>query len=72
MKTQAIRLADVFVIGPLMMWGGMQLRGKHPRRGNLLALLGAGTVVYNGRNWWLKRRRLSKSGGSRPPVARAS
>lgn len=71
MKPQVVRLADVFAIGPLMVWGGMKLRKEHPRRGNLLALLGAATVLYNGSNY-LKKRRLSSTGGSRPPGARSS
>ena len=56
MKPQSVRLADVFVIGPLMWWGGMQLRDEYPTQGSLLALLGVGTVIYNGRNWWLKQQ----------------
>jgi len=27
-KTQAIRLLDVFFIGPLMIWGGLRLRHR--------------------------------------------
>jgi hypothetical protein len=50
-KAQQIRLADVFIIGPLMVWGGMQLRDQYPAGGNALALLGVGTVWYNGRNY---------------------
>ncbi len=56
-KTQEIRLADVFVIGPLMVWGGMKTRGKNPRLGNMLALMGAATVLYNGRNYLRLRRK---------------
>jgi len=47
-KAQWIRVADVFLIGPLMIWGGA-------RAGGLLGLtlggLGAATIVFNGRNW---------------------
>lgn len=61
-KTQAIRLADVFFIGPVMIYGGEKLR----RRGDsilglTLSLLGAATVVYNGNNW-LKQRRIDQGG----------
>jgi hypothetical protein len=56
MKTQTIRVADVLVIGPLMVWAGLKLRAEHPVAGSALALMGAGTVVYNGRNW-LKHRK---------------
>lgn len=51
MKPQAVRLADVFIIGPLMLWGGLKLREDYPTAGPLLAFLGAATVFYNGRNW---------------------
>ena len=52
MKPQSVRIADVFVIGPLMMWGGMRLRDEYPAPGSFLAVLGAATVVYNARNWF--------------------
>lgn len=47
-KTQAIRLLDVFLIGPLMLWGGLRLRGVG---GYTLAAFGVATVLYNGRNF---------------------
>lgn len=48
MKAQWVRLADVFFIGPLMIWGGLKIKGVG---GYTLAALGAGTIVYNGRNY---------------------
>lgn len=51
-KAQWIRLADVLVIGPLMIWGGVALhRNAHPLAGALLGIFGAGTVVLNGYNF---------------------
>jgi hypothetical protein len=50
-KTQNIRIADVVFIGPLMIWGGLQLRDAHPVRGTALALLGVSTILYNARNY---------------------
>jgi hypothetical protein len=47
-KTQTIRLLDVFFIGPLMIWGGLRLRGVG---GYTLAALGLATIGYNGRNY---------------------
>jgi hypothetical protein len=47
-KAQWVRLADVFFIGPLMIWGGLKIKGVG---GYTLAALGAGTIVYNGRNY---------------------
>jgi len=52
-KTQQVRIADVVFIGPLMIWGGLQLRDAHPVRGTILALLGVSTILYNARNYQL-------------------
>lgn len=59
MKPQSVRVADVFFIGPLMIWGGLRLRGEYPIAGAVLAALGGATVVYNGRNWHL----INQAGG---------
>jgi len=50
-KTQWIRLADVFFIGPLMTYVGARYSRKQPVAGWTLALLGVGTVLYNGMNY---------------------
>lgn len=47
-KSQAVRLADVFFIGPLMVYGGLRLGGLV---GGTLAVLGVTTVLYNARNY---------------------
>lgn len=49
-KAQWIRLADVFVIGPLMVWGGVILYRRNKLAGTALAILGAATVGFNGAN----------------------
>ena len=64
MKTQNIRLADVFAIGPLMVWGGMKLREDNPLLGPALAALGVATVWYNGRNYLRVRSGDRIEGGS--------
>lgn len=47
-KTQRIRLLDVFVIGPLMIVGGFALaRQRHPVLGLALGGMGLSTVIYN-------------------------
>lgn len=51
MKTQTVRLWDVFFIGPLMIWGGVHGVEKKSLAGTTLALLGAATIIYNGRNY---------------------
>ncbi len=52
-KAQWIRILDVFVIGPLMISGGMSLTARSPFWGVMLGAMGVGTVLFNGRNWWL-------------------
>lgn len=65
-KTQEVRLWDVFVIGPLMMWGGKALAERgHGVAGPLLTVLGGATVYYNGRNYFRVRRRLREQGSIR-------
>lgn len=51
-KAQGIRLLDVFLIGPLMMWGGQSLYQQgHRLAGPALLVLGVGTVIYNAGNY---------------------
>lgn len=49
LKSQTIRLLDVFLIGPLMIYGGWKLRKEVP--GSTLALFGVATIIYNGINY---------------------
>ena len=42
-KGQQIRLLDVFLIGPLMIWGGSKL--KNEPLGPLLLFAGVGTII---------------------------
>jgi len=56
LKSQTVRLADVFFIGPLMTYGGWRLKDAQPIWGWTLALLGVGTVIYNGRNYLILRK----------------
>jgi len=48
-KTQAVRVADVLLIGPLMVYGAT----KMPRGAAavVLGLFGLGTIVFNGINY---------------------
>lgn len=47
-KSQRVRLLDVVVIGPLMIWGGVKVGGWG---GTALAIFGATTMAYNARNY---------------------
>ena len=47
-KTQSVRLLDVVLIGPLMIWGGSKAGGAG---GALLAVFGVTTILYNANNY---------------------
>jgi len=63
MKAQQVRLFDIFVLGPLMVWGGWKLQGEYPLAGQTLLLGGVGTVLYNGRNYMRIQREGLIPGG---------
>lgn len=47
-KSQNMRLFDIAVLGPLMIWGGAKAGGL---RGTALAFFGITTMIYNARNY---------------------
>ena len=53
-KTQAIRIADVVLIGPLMIAAGLR-RPLNAPWSTILVLSGIGTIIYNGMNWKAQR-----------------
>ncbi len=53
-KSQWVRLLDVFILGPFMIWYALATAGNEELpTGSALALLVGGilTIVYNGLNW---------------------
>ena len=50
-KSQPIRLVDVFLLGPFMVWVGARARGIPMAARLALIAAGAATVVFNGLNW---------------------
>lgn len=54
MKTQTIRIIDVFIIGPVMMKAGYHLRNRPI--GSVLAVFGLSTIIYNLYNYLQKER----------------
>lgn len=48
-KSQIIRLADIFFIGPLIIYGGFK-SGKEWLKWALI-LIGIATILYNGNNY---------------------
>ena len=54
-KAQTVRVADVVLIGPLMIWGGIQTTPKRPWPGIALTLFGVSTIVFNAVNYYRVR-----------------
>ena len=48
-KGQLMRLLDVFVIGPFMIYAGAQIKDPYVKTG--LIGIGIGTIVQNGKNY---------------------
>lgn len=51
MKAQPIRLLDVFVLGPFMIWSGLNAKGIPGWAKIGLVVAGAATIAYNGQNF---------------------
>jgi hypothetical protein len=51
MKSQDIRLLDVFVLGPFMIWAGYEIGKKKDLAGMVLAASGVATIAYNWKNY---------------------
>ena len=47
-KGQLMRLADIFVLGPYMIWSARGVSHTYLRTG--MTLLGLGTIIYNANN----------------------
>ena len=54
-KTQEVRLFDVFIIGPFLMYMGMKSGKMTSNEQIILALFGLGTILYNGKNYFEQR-----------------
>lgn len=55
-KSQWVRLLDVFVLGPFMIWYALATVGCHenslpPEAALVLLISGVLTIAYNGFNW---------------------
>lgn len=54
-KTQTIRLLDVFVFGPLMIYAGVTTPPPRDWLKYSMIAMGVGTIVYNGWNYLQKK-----------------
>jgi len=50
-KSQNVRLLDVFLLGPFMVWYGINATGVPEWASTLMIISGIGTIIYNGRNY---------------------
>ena len=57
MKTQTVRLIDVFALGPFMIYAALKARGLSPIEQAFLGFSGLATIIYNGANY-LQAREL--------------
>jgi hypothetical protein len=56
-KSQAVRLVDVFLIGPVCIYAGVKYYNTLPKwLGVSLITIGAATVIYNSRNYLINQR----------------
>jgi hypothetical protein len=54
-KSQAVRLADVLLIGPVLLYLATRERELSALEKLALAGIGVGTILYNWRNWQANR-----------------
>lgn len=53
-KSQNIRILDVFLIGPVMIYGAYK-SNMHPALRITLAIFGICTIYYNGKNYLINK-----------------
>lgn len=65
MKPQAVRLADVFLLGPFMVWYGLRTsRDVAGWQSTAMVVAGLATIAYNWRNFKAERERARAALGS--------
>lgn len=65
-KSQLVRLLNVFVYGPFLIWVATQVEEMWVKV--LLLFLGATTITYNARNWW-KEHTFDKDSANTNPAS---
>jgi len=50
-KSQRVRLLDVFVLGPFMLWYAFHTSRRLPVASFVLVLIALGTILYNLKNY---------------------
>ena len=64
-KSQDIRLIDMFILGPFMVWYAFKSKEMNQFARLSLGVAGMLTILYNGSNYFLNEEQLSK--GKRKP-----
>ena len=58
-KAQTVRLGDVFILGPTMIWLGLKKKPLSEGEKLFLITTGIGTVIYNYANYRSEDRRIA-------------
>jgi len=59
MKSQDVRLLDVFVLGPFMLYAALKPARMTGLERAALAIAGVATVLYNWQNYQIERERAA-------------
>jgi len=60
-KSQLVRLIDIFLLGPFMIWFGVIAIGISVTFKMIMVLFGIATVIYNGWNYLVNEGIIDKS-----------
>lgn len=59
-KSQEVRLIDVFILAPFMVWFGMKAEGVPKLAKTAMIVSGILTALYNGRNYLINTGKITK------------
>jgi len=59
-KSQLVRLIDVFLLGPFMIWFGIIATGVSVTLKVIMVILGIATIIYNGWNYLINEKIMKK------------
>jgi hypothetical protein len=59
-KSQQIRLVDVFLLGPFMIWFGAMATGVSSIFKIIMIIFGIATIIYNGYYYLINERVIKK------------
>ena len=60
-KSQPVRLVDVFLLGPFMVWFGVIATGVSSIFKIIMIISGIATIIYNGWNYLVNKGVIDKS-----------